>query len=525
LYVLAGNGLAQSTRYPLSDESLPLNGQRETENGKRKTGAERYPLLAEFSPLDEQRGTANGERETSKPWEQIPIPPLPAFHPALPKRVALPNGMIVFLQADHELPLISATMRIHSGSRLEPAAKAGLADIFGAVWRTGGTTTRTGDQMDDFLEARAAKLETTGGTDSVSVAFDCLKQNFDEVWPLFLDLLRHPAFREDKLELAKDEAMTAIARRNDDIGRIASRESTALAYGRNNPYARVPEYATVNAITRDDLEKWHHRFVQPNNIVFGMVGDFDPVAMEKRLLEAFASWPKGAAAPNPNIQFTPAPPGFYYARREDVNQSAIRMVTLGIERKNPDFFAVEVMNELFAGGFSSRLFRHIRTEKGLAYAVGGGIGTAYDHPGIFRIALGTKAANTTEAIAALNQEVEALLKQPATAEELKRAKDAMLSTLIFRVDTPEKVLAERMTYEFYGYPPDFLERYRTGIERVTVADITRVTQKYVHPGGFAVLVVGNAEADKLLSSLGPVTRLDISIPPPPGEEKPEGSGR
>ena len=194
------------------------------------------------------------------------------------------------------------------------------------------------------------------------------------------------------------------------------------------------------------------------------------------------------------------------------------MVALGIERKNPDFFAVEVMNELFSGGFASRLFRHIRTEQGLAYGVGGGIGAAYDHPGIFRLSLGTKAASTAEAIHALNTEIEGLLKQPATAEELKRAKDAMLSTFIFRVDAPEKVLAERMAYEFYGYPPDFLERVRAGVEQVTIADVTRVAHKYVHPGSFAVLVVGNADADKLLSSLGPVTTLDITIPPPPGEE-------
>ena len=93
-------------------------------------------------------------------WQQIPVPTLPAFHPPQPKRIQLSNGMVIFLQEDHELPLISGTARIRGGSSSEPAAKVGLVGIFGEVWRTGGTKTQTGDQLDDFLEVRAAKVET-----------------------------------------------------------------------------------------------------------------------------------------------------------------------------------------------------------------------------------------------------------------------------------------------------------------------------------------------------------------------------
>jgi zinc protease len=98
-------------------------------------------------------------------WQQIPVPPLPAFHPQQPKRVELSNGMVIFLQEDHELPLIEGSARIRGGSREEPASKVGLVGIFGQVWRTGGTKTQTGDQLDDFLEVRAAKVETRGGPD------------------------------------------------------------------------------------------------------------------------------------------------------------------------------------------------------------------------------------------------------------------------------------------------------------------------------------------------------------------------
>src|SRR5256885_8709200 len=102
-------------------------------------------------------------------WKQIPIPPLPAFKPQQPKRIELSNGMVIFLQEDHELPLVEASARIRGGSRNEPAGKVGLAAIFGEGWRTGGTKTQSGDQLDDFLEVRAAKVETGAGPDSTNI--------------------------------------------------------------------------------------------------------------------------------------------------------------------------------------------------------------------------------------------------------------------------------------------------------------------------------------------------------------------
>ena len=127
---------------------------------------------------------------SAQDWKQIPIPKLPPFHPQEPKRVELPNGMVVFLQEDHELPLIDATARIRGGSRVEPATKAGLVSLYGEVWRTGGTKTQTGDQLDDYLEIRAAKVETDGNADSTTISLSCLKEDFTDAFKVFADLLR-----------------------------------------------------------------------------------------------------------------------------------------------------------------------------------------------------------------------------------------------------------------------------------------------------------------------------------------------
>jgi len=460
-------------------------------------------------------------------WQHIPIPQLPSFQPQQPKRIQLKNGMVIFLQEDHELPLIDGTARIRGGSVNEPATKTGLMDIYGEVWRTGGTKSQTGDQLDDLLEARAAKVETGSGSDSTTISFSCLKGDLDDVFKAFVDVMQNPEFRADKIDIARKAEEDGISRRNDDVEEIASREATKLAYGTDNPYARVPEYATVAAIQRQDLLDWHAKYVQPNNIILGITGDFDSAAMEAKLRAAFDGWLKGPALPKNDFKYPPPKPGYYLIPKDDVNQSNIRMLAMGIKRDNPDYYAVSVFNEAFGGGFSSRLFNDIRTKRGLAYGVGGGIGANFGHPGILQISIGTKSQSTVEAIRATDEDIENLAKQPITEDEIGRAKDAILNAFIFRLDSPDKILAERMVYEYYGYPPDWLDKYQAEIKKVTAADVNRVAAKYLHKDQLAVLVVGNTkEFDKPLSSLGAVKEINIAIPAPPGakeEAKPAAS--
>lgn len=425
----------------------------------------------------------------------------------------LPNGLVIFLQEDHELPMINGTIRIRGGRRDVPADKTGLEEVYAEVWRTGGTKEKTGDELDDFLETRAAGVEASPIGDSTSLSWSSLKEDFDPVLLVVLDLLQHPEFRQEKIDLAKQQIASFISRRNDDINQIAQRESTRLAYGRDNPYARIAEYSTISAISRDDLLNWHKRTVAPNNMILGIAGDFDPTIMEGKLREAFGKLPKGEPFAKSEIPLQEPTPGIYLIEKDDVNQSTIEMVGLGIERRNPDYYAVEVVNDLFGGGFSSRLFVNIRTKLGLAYGVGGGIGAAYDHPGILRFSVGTKSGTTAAALEALRKQMDELVQKGVKDEEVRKAKDSILNSFIFSFDSKQKVLAERMAYEFYGYPTDTLERYRAGIEKVTVADVDRVARKYIHPEKLAVLVVGNAkDFDKELSTFGKVTPVDISIP-------------
>jgi zinc protease len=461
---------------------------------------------------------ATAATTTAQPWKKIPIPPLHAFKPEQPKRIELSNGLVIFLQEDHELPFINGSIMIRGGSRDEPANKVGLVNLYGQTWRTSGTATIDGDKLDDQLESKAASIETQGGQASTSIHWSSLKEDFDTVFANTMDLLLHPSFNEEKLQLAKQQIEAGISRRNDDAGGIAIREAIKLTYGADNPYGRQTEYATVDSVTIDDLKAWHTRTVAPNNIIVGLSGDFDGAAMEAKLRAAFEPLPRGAEFKTANINFTDPKHGVYFVNKDDVNQSNVLIVGLGTERSNPDYYALSVMNEIFSGGFGSRVVQNVRTKLGLAYSVSGSFGASYDHPGVFYVIAGTKSPSTVAATQAMLEEINRLKTEPPTAAELSKAKDQVLNSFIFNYDSPEKTLNEQMTLAFYGYPSDFLEKYKTGIEKVTAADVSRVANKYVDPSKLAIIAVGNEpEITPKLNTLGAVTPIDITIPPPPGK--------
>jgi zinc protease len=460
----------------------------------------------------------------AQPWKSIAIPPLHAFKPTQPKRIELANGLVIFLQEDHELPFVDGTILIRGGSRSEPANKVGLVSLYGETWRTSGTATHSGDALDTELAEKAAGIETDGGLEYTAVQWSGFKQDFDSIFGETVDLLLHPAFKADKLQLAQREMMTGISRRNDEASAIAGREAAKLVYGAASPYARDAEYATVAAVTLDDLKAWHDRTVVPNEMIVAVGGDFDSAAMEAKLRKVFEPMARGAAIEAPKEEFPGPKPGVYFADKEDVNQSTVEIVGLGTERSNPDYYALSVMNEVFSGGFGSRVVQYVRTKLGLAYDVGGSFGSSYDHPGVFQSEAGTKSASTVAATKAVLEEIGRLKTDPPTTAELRKAKDQVLNSFIFQYDTPEKTLNEQVNLAFFGYPADFLEKYKSGIEGVTAADVTRVANKYIDVSKLAILVVGNkTEIQPPLSGLGKVTDLDISIPPPPGA-KADGAG-
>ena len=277
--------------------------------------------------------TLKAQSTQAKPWEKIPIPPLKKFKPQMAKRIELKNGIVVFLQEDHELPFVSGSILMRGGSRDEPAAKLGLVALLGETWRTSGTAKMDGDAMDDLLESHAAKIETGGAVNATVLSWDCLKGNFDEVFALSMDLLLHPKFSKKKLQLAQQQIATGIVRRNDDADEILESELMKIVYGAKSPYARQVEIATVMAVTLDDLAAWHKRVVQPANMIISVSGDFDSAAVETKLRVRWKDTARREICERED-RVPAVVPGIYFVNKDDVNQS--QDCNCGIGNRSPE---------------------------------------------------------------------------------------------------------------------------------------------------------------------------------------------
>lgn len=444
-------------------------------------------------------------------------PPLPAFDIPQPERVVLDNGMVVMLLEDHELPLVEATALIRTGSRFDPAGKLGLVRLGASVMRTGGTQSMPGDALDDSLESRAASVEVRAEQGMTRASLSSLKADFPQVLGIFADVLRRPAFDAAKLEVARNLAIAEVSRQNDEAGQILFREFGKIVYGADSPYARTETFATLGSIRRDDLVAWHRASFHPDRIVLGLVGDFQRDEALRLIREAFGGWPRGPQWKPAEAAFRKQPsPGVYHVEKGDVTQSYVLMGHLGVLVNDPDYYSLEVMNQALSGSFSSRLLANVRTRKGLAYSVFGGVGSEWDHPGTASLFVSTKTETTGAGIDALLEEARNLAAQPLTAAEVAGAKQSLLNSFIFRFDTRREVLARQLGLELYGYPLDWLSRYQSGIESVTLEQV-RKAARHLRPEEFSILVVGPAQGlDKPLASFGKVTKVDVSLPPPQG---------
>ena len=300
-----------------------------------------------------------------------------------------------------------------------------------------------------------------------------------------------------------------------------------MIYGENSPFARDMTYASLANISRDDLVAWHGKYLHPNRIILGIVGDITVAEARALVTKAFGDWKKGPAVtekfPEPR---TEPSPGVFEVVKDDSTQAFIAAGHQGsLLRTNPDFYAVEVLNEVLSGGFTSRLFSNVRTAKGLAYNVGGSIGAGWVRVAPFQMTMSTKAETTVAGVEAMILEAKDLLgSRPPTDAEVELGKSSILNSFIFNSDSPAEVLGQQITFEYYGQPVDWLDRYRAGIDKVTTAQVAAAAKKYLHPDKLSILVVGPEKGrDKPLSALGTVKQLDITIPEPP-EEKPATGG-
>ncbi|MGH2412232.1 MAG: M16 family metallopeptidase, partial [Microcystaceae cyanobacterium] len=403
--------------------------------------------------------------QTPKHYTQLSFPPLPELQ--LPKydRYQLKNGMVVYLMEDRQLPLVSGTAIIRTGSRLEPAAKMGLAEITGAVLRNGGTQQHPADELNELLEQRAAVVETGINTVSGNASFNALSEDTETVLNLFAEILRHPAFAPEQLELAKNQKRGEISRRNDNPGDIASREFQKLVYGDASPYARTVEYANLDNISREDIINFYQQYFRPDQIILGIVGDFDPAKMKPIIEKAFGDWQPPATQAQQSVPSASQKNqnGTFLVDRPQLTQSNILLGHMGGQLKSPDYPALSVLNGVM-NGFGGRLFNDLRSRQGLAYSVYGYWSPNYDYPGTFIAGGQTRSETTVSFVQSLIAELKRLQSAPISEAELTFAKESILNSFVFNFENPSQTLSRLMRYEYFGYPKDFIFQYQRGIK-------------------------------------------------------------
>jgi predicted Zn-dependent peptidase len=435
------------------------------------------------------------------------------FSPPEPERVILDNGMIVYLLEDHELPLITVTATMRTGSWLDPSDKIGLAAITGSVMRTGGGGDLSAEQVDEELEQFAGNVSISIGRQSGSASLDVLSKNFKRGLHIFAGLIRAPSFEPARVELAKLQAIEGIRRRQDHPGSIVSREFIKMLYGPDHPTARESSIDSVRRVTRDDLVAFHRSTIHPNGIILGVTGDFTRDEVLASLREVFGDWERG---PVPELKIADVPeheasmPAVRFIDK-DTTQAHLRVGHLSIRENDSDYAALAIANDILGGSsFRSRIFNDVRTKRGLAYSVGSRLNTGVHDQGVWLVRAETKLSSAQEVIGRFIANIERMRTEPVSDAELAEAKEAYVNSFVFSFSSPSAIVSRLIELEYDGLPKDFLQQLRDKVVRLTKEDILAAARKHFHPERLKIVAVGSGETlPKMLSNFGEVKEIKL----------------
>jgi zinc protease len=425
--------------------------------------------------------------------DELTFPPL-VFHFPKVENQDLNNGMKVYFRENHELPLIDLTLMVEGGRIYDPLEKTGLSQFFAKVLETGGTAQLSPEDLEAELESKAIELSVSSSTYSYEINLSLHKNDLKRGLEILSDILLRPQFDSQRLELARQQMLENIHRQNDDPGSIAGR-LLAEAVNPNHPFGAYPTTSGVKLFSREDLIDLHQRYFYPANFWLAISGDIEPSEMINLLESQFQgrNASKNITPEVPNLTQGPET-GRIYLAEKDIPQTTILMGHSGINKDNPDAFALRVANYILGGGgFNSRLMREVRSNRGLAYSVYSYFKVGRHLPELFIAGSETKSESTVEVVQLMRHIMQQLIDEPVTEAELELAKKSLINSFVFAFEDCHSIVSRKVRLDFYGYPANYMETYRQRIASVSIADIQRVAQKYLHPDQLQVVLVGNTE--------------------------------
>ena len=454
-------------------------------------------------------------------------PPVASEH-----RYELSNGVVVFVVDDNELPLVNVAVTIRTGTYLDPPSKVGLANLTGSQMRAGGTTNIGAADFDEQAAFLAANIGSSIGSTSGRASMNCLTKDLGACLDLFFEMLRFPAFEQDRLELAKSQVIQQMERRNDSTGSIERREWQRLMRGEAH-FSTLPSTGTtIEAITREDLVAFHRQYFHPGNFTFAVSGDVQAgdilAELERRL--------RGWTVEDRQVESVPAPqdqpqPGLYLVDKADVNQGRVAIGHLGTMRDNPDRYKLLIMNDILGGGgFSARLLTRIRSDEGLAYSASSNFGVGVHYPGVFQAGFQSRSETVARATAIVLEEIDRIRNEPVQDEELANSIAYFVETFSRNFSSAASTAGLFASDEYTGRDPSYLVTYRENIAAVSTDDVLEVARRYLDPTSLAILVVGDIETilagdperpEFDIEAMSPGVTVRIPLPDPVTMEYPE----
>ncbi len=428
------------------------------------------------------------------------------FRAPVPEARMLRCGLPLWVLPRKDLPVIAATLVLGGGGAgSQPEGKAGLAQLAAGLMDE-GTTTRTAFQIAEAAEGMGTTLSTSCGWDGSYVSFQCLSPHWSASLDLAVDLLRNPTFPEAEWLRIHGQTLAALRAEKDSAEARAYRGFLQAVYPAGHPY-RLPidgDEASVSALTRDDIVRYHRAAHGPGRAAWVVAGDVDPDAVAEAIDARLVDWAGLEHVPNSVEKPGHADrPRVLILDRPGSAQAAVRVGHVGLKRLDPDFTDAMVFNQILGGQFSSRLNAKLREEKGFTY----GVRSHFDFrrgAGPFSVSAAIQTDRVAEALDDLRGEVLALLNdRPPTSTELDDARRSLTEGQARHFDTPSALVSRYASLLIHDLPADHHIHFPERLAAVTVDTLRDVASRHVRPDSFVAVVVADASiVEEPLKRLG-----------------------